>query len=284
MSKDTILTFIGTSCPDDTVQKAIVMAEEANAHLSVVIIAVAPQLYSYGYGIAYGRFVGVENWSEEIKDMTDDINAKSDSVEKMVQEAGISADVVMEFCDVSVLRSAVTSHACLADRVVLLEHSGLPADVLDGVISGVIFDAPSGLIHGQNSDKAAVASKNAFIAWDSSKHCAAAIKSALPLFDSETEVTIAVFDPVRREGEDGEEPGADLASWLSRHDLKVTIEQYPSGGDEIGNCILKRAREKGADLVVMGGYGHMKIRQQLFGGTTETMLEQKDLPILIAHK
>ena len=284
MSKDTILTFIGTSCSSETIQKAIVMADEANAHLSVVIVAVAPQLYAYGYGIAYGRFVGVENWSQEIKDMTEEVNETSDRVEKLVQEAGISADVLMEFCESSILRSAVMSHACLADRVVILERSGLPADIIDGVISGVIFDAPSGLIYGRNGDKAAVACQNAFIAWDSSKHCAAAIKSALPLFGSDTEVTIGVFDPVKREGEDGEEPGADLASWLSRHGLKVTVEQYPSGGDEIGNCILKRAKEKGAELIIMGGYGHMKIRQQLFGGTTETMLEQRELPILIAHK
>ncbi|MEO9460713.1 MAG: universal stress protein [Lentilitoribacter sp.] len=284
MKKDTILTFVGTSTPTETIDKAIRMADDANAHLSVVILAVAPQLYAYGYGIAYGRFVGVENWSQEIKDMTDDINAKSDQIEKLVQEAGISADVLMEFCESSLLRNAVMSHACLADRVVILDHSGLPADILDGVMSGVIFDAPSGLIHGRNAEKAAVSSQNAFIAWDSSKHCAAAIKCALPLFDDGTEVTIGVFDPIKRENEDGEEPGADLASWLSRHDVKVTIEQYPSGGEEIADCIIKRAKEKGADLVVMGGYGHMKIRQQLFGGTTETMLNQRELPILMAHK
>lgn len=284
MSKETILTFIGTSCSSETIQNIIRMAGDAKAHLSVVIIGVAPQLYAYGYGIAYGRFVGVENWSQEVKDMTDELNQKSDQVEKLVQDAGISAEVLIEFCESSLLRNSVMSHACLADRVVIVENSGLPADILDGVISGVVFDAPSGLIHGRNSDKAAVSSQNAFIAWDSSKHCSAAIKSALQLFTNDTDITIGVFDPVKREGEDGEEPGADLASWLSRHGFKITVEQYPSGGDEIADCILKRAKEKGADLIVMGGYGHMKIRQQLFGGTTETMLAQRELPILIAHK
>jgi nucleotide-binding universal stress UspA family protein len=140
------------------------------------------------------------------------------------------------------------------------------------------------LIKGANSHLAATKPSHAFIAWDSSKHAAVAVHNALPLLSLTDEVTVAVFDPVRNEGVDGEEPGADLASWLSRRGCKVNVEQYPSGGEEIATCIMKRAAEKGADLIVMGGYGHMKLKQQIFGGTTESMLQQRKVPVLIGHK
>lgn len=284
MNTETFLTFIGPSCAENTVRNAINMAEQANAHLSIVIVGVSPQMYTYGYGMPYGGFSNMEQWSTEVKDISDTIKMKSDEVEKLVQKAGISAEVLMEYCETSLLQNAVMRHACVADRVVLLEKSDLAADVEDGIISGVMFQSPSALVHGKNSHLAAVNPKSVFIAWDSSSHCAAATRSALPLLKNAQDVTVGVFDPVKREGADGEEPGAELASWLSRHGCKVTVEQYPSGGEEIANCILKRAQEKGAELIVMGGYSHMKIRQQLFGGTTKTMLEQNKLPILIAHK
>jgi len=85
------------------------------------------------------------------------------------------------------------------------------------------------------------------------------------------------------ENRDGESPGSDLAEWLSRHGCNVKVAQYPSGGKEIGDCIIGRAKEMGADLVVMGAYGHSRLREDLFGGTTRTLIEPQDLAVLLAH-
>jgi nucleotide-binding universal stress UspA family protein len=283
LTQETLLTFVGTSCPEETITRAIEMADKASAHLSIVVLAIAPPIYAYGYGMAYGGVPAVSDWSKETKELSDELKSRSDEIERLVQSANISAEVLTEFCETSLLHSCVMRHACVADRVILLENIGLTAEIRDSVISGVIFDSSAGLICGSNSEKVAISSPHVFIAWDSTNHAAAAVRAALPLIAKSKQVTVAVFDPVKREGADGEEPGVDLASWLSRHGCNVTIEQYPSGGDEIANCIIKRASEKGADIVVMGGYGHMKIRQQIFGGTTKSMLEQTKIPVFIAH-
>lgn len=284
MSKETILTFFGASCSNDAIKNAIEMAENRDAHLSIVVIAAAPQIYSYGYGIAYGGYASVDQWTSEVKELGAALDVKVTEIEKLVQTAGISADVISEYSELVLMRASVMRHANVADRVVLLDGNGLAGDLEDTVISSIMFDSPIGLIKGTNSHLAAVKSSHIFIAWDSTNHAAVAVRNALPLLKEADQVTIAIFDPIRRDVGDGEEPGADLASWLSRHGCKVTVEQYPCGGEEIATCIVDRASEKGADMIVMGGYGHMKLKQQIFGGTTESMLKQRKFPVLLGHK
>lgn len=284
MSKETILTFFGASCSDSTVKNAIEMAENKDAHLTIVVIAAAPAIYSYGYGMPYGGYASVDQWTSEVKELSDALDVRVEQIEKLVQAAGISADVLAEYSELVIMRTSVVRYANVADSVVLLDGCGINSDVEDTIISSVIFESPIGLIKGANSHKAATKASHIFIAWDSTNHAAVAVHNAMSLLTASDQVTIAVFDPVRREGVDGEEPGADLASWLSRHGCKVTVEQYPSGGEEIGTCIMNRATEKGANLIVMGGYGHMKLKQQIFGGTTETLLNQTKIPVFIGHK
>ncbi|NKB26643.1 MAG: hypothetical protein GKR99_03365 [Rhodobacteraceae bacterium] len=97
------------------------------------------------------------------------------------------------------------------------------------------------------------------------------------------EVVIAIFDPVMTEYADGEDPGADVARWLSHHGCKVLVQQLPSGGKDIGEAMILRAREVGADLIVMGAYGRSRLRQNILGGTTTRLIDQSDLPGFMAH-
>lgn len=282
MGQETLLTFMDISCSDECIANAITMAENANAHLSVVLIASAPQLYLYG--IPYAGYDNVEHWNNEVIEISNALDEKANQIETLVQTAGISAEILTEYCDFALIQATAVRHANIADRAVLLKGNGLTDDIEDAIMSGIIFDSPIGIFIGPNAHVACVNPSNIFIAWNSGNHVSVAVHNALPLLLKADQATVAIFDAVKTEGADGEEQGADLASWLSRHGCNVTIEQYATDGDEVGDCITKRALEKGADLVVMGGYGHIKLRQQIFGGTTKTMLNQEKISILVAHK
>jgi nucleotide-binding universal stress UspA family protein len=145
---------------------------------------------------------------------------------------------------------------------------------------GILFHSPVGLM--LNGDPLATRDR-VFIAWDGGLAASSAVHAALPNLRAAEEVVVGCFDPSARSTQDGEDPGAGLAAWLSHHKCTVTLAQYPSGGVEIARCIRERAREAGADLVVMGAYGHSRWREAVFGGTTRTMMEQTDLPVLFAH-
>lgn len=124
--------------------------------------------------------------------------------------------------------------------------------------------------------------RNALIAWDGSMQATRAVTAALPLLRQADNVTVAIFNPDKRLGTHGEQPGADIALYLARHGVKVEVAQEKTEID-IGNAVLSLAADRGSDLLVMGGYGHTRFREVLLGGVTLTVLKTMTIPVLMTH-
>lgn len=120
------------------------------------------------------------------------------------------------------------------------------------------------------------------IAWNGSVEAVRAITAALPLLRRAKQVTVAMFNAEVGGDAHGEEPGADIALYLARHDVKVEVMRCPTPIDA-GNSILSLAATIGADLLVMGCYGHSRLREKILGGATRTVLATMTLPVLMAH-
>jgi nucleotide-binding universal stress UspA family protein len=151
------------------------------------------------------------------------------------------------------------------------------------VLHGLLFDSAAPVVINDEAGEKVLSAQNVLIAWNTSLPASRAVKRALPILKSAKTVTIACFDPVMSEMSDGENPGSDVAKWLTHHGCNVTVEQQPSGGKDIATCILDRAEEVGADLIVAGAYGHSRLRENLFGGTTASLTEQTDVAVFMAH-
>jgi len=123
------------------------------------------------------------------------------------------------------------------------------------VVHGILFKSPAGVMINGYEDAALKAPKRAFIAWAPHLQSARAVHQALALLRQAGEVITAAIDPVMTEFRDGEDPGVDVAKWLTHHDCNVLVQQYLSGGKDIGTCILDRSKAVGADLIVMGANG-----------------------------
>ena len=81
----------------------------------------------------------------------------------------------------------------------------------------------------------------------------------------------------------GQQPGAGVLAHLTRHEIRARVKAVQSGGTAIGKLILTQADEEEADLLVMGGYGHSRLREMMLGGVTRHMLEHMSVPVLFAH-
>jgi nucleotide-binding universal stress UspA family protein len=81
----------------------------------------------------------------------------------------------------------------------------------------------------------------------------------------------------------GQQPWADVAAHLARHEVRAQVKPVQSGGTGNGELTLAQAGEEGADLLVMGGYGHSRLREMMLGGVTRHMLEHAPVPALFAH-
>jgi nucleotide-binding universal stress UspA family protein len=126
--------------------------------------------------------------------------------------------------------------------------------------------------------------QHALVAWDGSRAATRAVTDALPLLRRSQRVTLAVFNAQTQYGTHGENPGADIALYLARHGVKVEVtQQHTPAGLDIGNALLSLAADIGADLLVMGAYGHQRWREIVLGGVTRRVLQSMTLPVLMAH-
>ncbi|MBM3621848.1 MAG: universal stress protein [Alphaproteobacteria bacterium] len=129
--------------------------------------------------------------------------------------------------------------------------------------------------------------RKVLLAWNDSPEARRAATDALPLLRAAEKVTLLVIDGDKREVEDvglGHEPPGDRAAgWLARHGVNVELVNDVSDGTDVGSVILSRVSDLDIDLVVMGIYGHSKLRETLFGGASRTMLGHMTVPTLIAH-
>jgi nucleotide-binding universal stress UspA family protein len=122
--------------------------------------------------------------------------------------------------------------------------------------------------------------KRVLIAWNAGREAARAVTDAMPLLSKAQSVEVVAFG---EGGDHGEVPGADLALFLARHGVKATAARQHAPGVDIGNQILSRAADVNADLIVMGAYGHSRLRELALGGATRSVLDAMTVPVLMAH-
>jgi nucleotide-binding universal stress UspA family protein len=119
------------------------------------------------------------------------------------------------------------------------------------------------------------------VCWDGSSTAARAIGDAIPFLEraGSVDVVIASNEPLKSE----EIAGADIAEHLARHRLQVNVRRIGTAGMPVADTLLSAAADGSTDFVVMGGYGHSRMRELILGGTTRAVLESMTVPVLMSH-
>ena len=125
--------------------------------------------------------------------------------------------------------------------------------------------------------------KRVLVGWDASREATRAVNDAMPLLAGASSVTVMTIDAAESFSGHGEAPGADIALHLARHGVTASVERNVSAGIGVGNALLSRASDIGADLLVMGVYGHSRVRELMLGGVTRTILGTMTVPVLMSH-
>lgn len=122
------------------------------------------------------------------------------------------------------------------------------------------------------------------VAWDGGREATRALHDAQPLLTQAAKVTVVTVAAARGEPPGERVPGADIALTLARHADHVDVIVVESGERrDVGDILLSRAYETGADLLVMGAYGHARWREFVMGGATHSILKSMTLPVLMSH-
>jgi nucleotide-binding universal stress UspA family protein len=121
------------------------------------------------------------------------------------------------------------------------------------------------------------------VAWNAGREATRAVNDALPLLEGASKVTVLAINPRGGLHGHGEVPGADIALHLARHGVRAEASALKSDDVEVGPLLLSQAADLGADLIVMGAYGHSRLREVVLGGATREILRSMTVPVLLSH-
>lgn len=177
---------------------------------------------------------------------------------------------------------AMTLHARYADLLVIGQ-----ADPSDG--SNLAADFPERLVLAAGRPVLILPSVGKFtsigarilVAWNGSREATRAVTDAIPLLQRAEKVHVMAVNP--RKGEHGSVPGADIGLYLARHGVRVEVKTDHGAEIDVGNELLSRAADLDADLIVMGCYGHSRLKEWVLGGATRTILGSMTAPVLMSH-
>jgi nucleotide-binding universal stress UspA family protein len=126
-----------------------------------------------------------------------------------------------------------------------------------------------------------VSLERVLVCWDGSRPATRAIADALPILRRAKAIDIVAVSGERGKG--SELVGTNMARHLARHGLTVALKRVSSGDVDVPSAIRAQVAETGADFMVMGGYGHSRLREFILGGVTRTILTSSTIPVLMSH-
>jgi nucleotide-binding universal stress UspA family protein len=119
------------------------------------------------------------------------------------------------------------------------------------------------------------------VCWDGSRTATRAIADAMPLLRRSGRVEVVIVANER--GKKDEIEGADMGAHLARHGLNVEVNRTALGDIDVADVILSHAADAGSDFIVMGGYGHSRLREFVLGGVTRSIMRSMTAPVLMSH-
>jgi nucleotide-binding universal stress UspA family protein len=277
MHAKTVLGVIGIDHGDEDLLRAAQLAEREQVHLSAIVVSCVPPPPVAGRAGDITSLYAVE-WDREF----DRLNARVAELRQRLGDKGLPGELQAVYCLQGSVAEEVGKHACYAD-ITIVGQRMLKDDFLrKRVLDGALFASPAPVLL-VGEAPATLRPKTVLVAWNATLEAGAAVRSALDILSHADSVRLALVDPDASAYAMGEEPGADLARFLARHHANVTVDSLAGGGNDPALVLQRHARDIGADLIVMGAYGHSRMRERFFGGTTETMARNIGTPVLMAH-
>ena len=277
MIKDIIVNLEHQVARDPARDFAISIAEVCDTHLAGVAFASTPEFPGYVM-----------------------MEIPPDIVAQMIAESEKSAMAAIERFDAAAKRSLISAEhrllrtlgaeaptilATLARRfdlsVFMQSEPGRVEN--DDMIETALFQSGRPLIMVPYIQKDGLKLDRVVCCWDGSRAAARAVNDALPLLTRANTVDLLIVLNEKTNSENKEVRGVEMAKHLARHDVKVQLERIPAPDIDVTSAILSYVADNSGTLIVMGGYGHSRLREIILGGVTREMLKSMTVPVFMSH-
>jgi nucleotide-binding universal stress UspA family protein len=251
-------------------------AEALDAHLTGLFALSAPRIPSYALAEAGPVVIEAEARyrTEASRDVEQAFRAATAGLARSAEFRSTMRDAL----------AAMQLSARYADLVVIGQpEPEAGAGLADDFAEELVLSAGRPVLFVPYAGTFPEVGRRVLIAWNAGREAARAVTDALPVLARASTVQVVAFDPRKGDADHGDIPGADIALTLARHGVKVSVAQQQSDDVDVGNQILSRAADMQADLIVMGAYGHSRLRELVLGGVTRTLLDTMTVPVLMSH-
>lgn len=279
MTYKTILVhFDATPQAGARLKLALSIAQSCGAHLIGLYLPELAQLPG---------FVGIEIPQSLLDQMNSDKqrrrNGAANSFDQAVNSSGLTSHEWRAPAGFPI--DTALNEARYADLVIIGQRNpDEPNPMLpEGFEESLVIGAGGPVLMTPYTGKDVKAAENVLVAWNGAREAARAVKDALPLLTRARKVTVMTIGPRPADGESPDASAADVARFLSRHGIHAETVFDANIAIDTGEWLLSRASDLGAQLIVMGAYGHTRLRELILGGVTKTLLNEMTVPVLMSH-
>jgi nucleotide-binding universal stress UspA family protein len=255
---------------------AVSIAAALDAHVAGIAFLYDPIIPVSGAG-----YIPADVIEKQEQDNAAAAKAALDRFAKAAGSAGVSAAPLTMSASFAGAADQFGRIARRFDLSVVGQAEPETSAVEDVIIEAAMFESGRPVIVVPYIQRAPLKLDNVMVCWDGSRSAARAIGDAMPLLEKagRVEVVIVANEP----GKKDEIEGADMGEHLARHGLNVEVRRTVLGDIDVADVILSHAADSGTDFIVMGGYGHSRLREFVLGGVTRSILRSMTAPALLAH-
>jgi nucleotide-binding universal stress UspA family protein len=276
MFKDVVVNISGRGPRDFAAEYATSIAATFGAHIAGISFLYEPVIPD---GTLGGIPVDlIELQREENSKVANEAVSR---FEAGVKKAGVSAET--RILDAT-FGGAATVFAQIARRFDLAvvgqaQREGGASDEL--LVEGALFESGRPLVVVPYIQKRGLTLERVLACWDGGRTAARAIGDAMPFLERAKAVDIVIVAEERKGGD--EINGANMGAHLARHGVTANVKRIAKGDLAIEDVLLSYAADSGADFMVMGGYGHSRLREFILGGVTRGILASMTVPVMMSH-
>jgi nucleotide-binding universal stress UspA family protein len=256
---------------------AVSVAAALDAHVTGIAFAYDPIV-----PVASTGYIPPEVIETQQRDSEDAAKAAMSHFSAAADRAGVTAEPTMLAASFAGAGEQFGQIARRFDLAIVGQAEPDKGGTVEELIAeSVLFESGRPVVMVPYIQKAPLKLDRVMVCWDGSRQAARAIADAMPLLERAGLVEVVIVTNER--GKKDEIPGADMGQHLARHGLKVDIKRISEGSIDIADALLSHAADFSADFVVMGGYGHSRLREFVLGGVTRNILRSMTAPVLMSH-
>jgi nucleotide-binding universal stress UspA family protein len=261
-----------------SLQAAIDIAQREAAHLDVLCLGIDRTQPGFYYAGANAMVV-----QDNLTQAREDSLALEDHARQQLKSASFTWSATGISAQMVALNGLVAHRTRFSDLVVLPRPYGAGRGYdCEAIVEAAMFDGDVPVLIEPDGTTFPEVVSNVVVGWNESTEALRAVRAALPLLKAADSVNIAIVDPPQH-GPERSDPGGALSQWLSRHGVRAEVSVLSKTLPSVCDVLTRHVGDVGADMMVMGAYSHSRFRESILGGATRTMLEQAEVPILMAH-